>query len=158
MTDTVDGEAFSLDELLSFRLIRLTNSMNKIAAASTGEDFDLALSEWQVLACIGEAGHSSVMDIARRTRIDKGWISRASQALLGRGLIARRADPRDSRRAWLTLTEEGERLFARAVVISRARNATYAETLSPGERLLLNELLDKVQRRVDRLAEGEATP
>lgn len=150
MTSPSDSKFFSLDELLSFRLTHLTNSMNKIAAASIDEDFGLALSEWQVLASIGETGHSSVMEIARRTRIDKGWISRASQSLLKRSLIARRADPKDSRRAWLTLTEEGKLLFSRAAVISQARNATYIEELSPGEQLLLKELLDKVQRRVDR--------
>ena len=152
MTSPSDNQFFSLDELLSFRLTHLTNSMNKIAATSIDEDFGLVLSEWQVLASIGEIGHSSVMDIARRTRIDKGWISRASQSLLKRGLIARRADPQDSRRAWLTLTEEGKRLFNRAAVISQTRNATYIEELSPGEQLLLKELLDKVQRRVDRFA------
>lgn len=150
MTAPSDNPFFSLDELLSFRLTHLTNSMNKIAAVSIDEEFGLALSEWQVLASIGETGHSSVMGIARRTRIDKGWISRASQSLLKRGLIARKADPQDSRRAWLTLTEEGRLLFNRAAVTSQARNATYIEELSPGEQLLLTELLDKVQRRVDR--------
>src|SRR4029078_8375233 len=50
-------------------------------------------------------------EIARRTHVDKAWISRSVRDLEHKGLAARRADASDSRKTHAVLTVKGRALL-----------------------------------------------
>jgi DNA-binding MarR family transcriptional regulator len=61
-----------------------------------------------------------------------------------RGLLERRADPRDRRRRALHLTTEGRRLFERALELAMAHEQRVSAPLQPLERELLIGLLQRL--------------
>lgn len=72
---------------------------------------DLNLSQWRVLAAVGEAPGRTAREVVDVTPMDKGIVSRAVSTLIERGLMARTAKTKDRRQAALTLTADGERSY-----------------------------------------------
>jgi len=52
-----------------------------------------------------------VTDLARRLEVNAGAVTRQVQELEREGLVCRRADPKDARRSYLSLSAKGERVF-----------------------------------------------
>lgn len=60
-----------------------------------------------VLLAIHEAGSRSTGDIARDCAVSKPAVTRATSALVQRGLVLSIEDPKDRRRVMLNLTDSG---------------------------------------------------
>lgn len=71
----------------------------------------LNLSQWRVLAAVGEAPGRSANEVVAITPMDKGIVSRAVKSLIAQGLLARDVDGQDRRRASLRLTKDGAALY-----------------------------------------------
>lgn len=71
----------------------------------------LNLSQWRVLAAVGEAPGRSANEVVAITPMDKGIVSRAVKTLIAQGLLARVVDGQDRRRASLRLTNQGAALY-----------------------------------------------
>ena len=71
----------------------------------------LNLSQWRVLAAIAEVPGRSSAEVVQVTPMDKGIVSRATKALLDRGLLRRKASQTDGRLSHLFLTPDGQRLY-----------------------------------------------
>ena len=64
-------------------------------------------AQCQVLTELARVEQASVAELARRLKVDKGWVSRILAALEGEGLIAKRSGSDDSRLVFVSLTEAG---------------------------------------------------
>ena len=73
--------------------------------------FDLNLSQWRVLAAIAEVPGRTSVEVVQITPMDKGIVSRATKALLDRGLVHREASQSDGRISHLHLTDLGRKLY-----------------------------------------------
>ena len=64
-------------------------------------------AQCQVLTELARVEPTSVAALARRLRVDKGWVSRTLATLEGEGLIAKRSDSDDGRLVFVSLTGAG---------------------------------------------------
>ncbi len=152
-TGAPGADDFALEHFLPYRLSVLTNTISGAIARLYARRFGLTIPEWRVMAVLGRFGPLSANAVCRRTAMDKVRVSRAVARLVARGLVARRADPHDRRRAVLRLAAGGRATHDRIVPLARAREARLLDALSPDERATLDRLLAKLQARADELAD-----
>lgn len=98
--------------------------------------YGLNVDGWRILAIIGRYGPVSAKEVATRSSNDAFHVSRAIERLARKRLIRRNVDPRDRRRAQISLTAAG-----------RAAHKEIEQALSRLEEELVAGL-DGHQRRV----------
>jgi DNA-binding MarR family transcriptional regulator len=86
-------------------------------------DDELTLPETSVLARLDRGGPAAPSELARLERISPQSVGATIAALEARGLVARRPDPGDGRRAVISLTEAGSQML-------RHRRNTRTEALA----------------------------
>ncbi|OYW46157.1 MAG: MarR family transcriptional regulator [Sphingomonadales bacterium 32-68-7] len=72
----------------------------------------ISLNEFRMLMTIGGLGRTASHELAELTGVNVMSVSRAVATLERHGRIAVVRDTANRRRKWLSLTEEGERLYA----------------------------------------------
>jgi DNA-binding MarR family transcriptional regulator len=142
----------SLDQFLSWRLHRVSKLSDKATAEAYAAAFALPLGEARCLAAIGNAAPLSVNDLAAAANLDKGQASRAAQALVARGLVAKRASATDGRAVVLEPTDAGEALWLQVMDLIAQRNEDIFGGLSRAERSALAAMLDRVIARAQQAA------
>jgi DNA-binding MarR family transcriptional regulator len=103
-----------------------------------------------VLGRLDRDGPASISDLAACERIRPQSMAQTVHDLAADGLISRRPDPTDRRRAFIELTAAGRDLLQR----TRAGRETWLtealeRELDPGERTLLHEALALLRRIAD---------
>ena len=134
----------SLEQFLSWRLHRVSKLSDKATAEAYAAAFGLPLGEARCLAAIGNAAPLSVNELAAAANLDKGQASRAAQALVERGLVAKRGNATDGRAVVLEPTDAGEALWLQVMDLIAHRNEAIFGCLNREERLVLAQLLDRV--------------
>ena len=112
--------------VISERISRRTSRIVK-------EEAGLNLSQWRVMAAIGEVPGRTSVEVTTITPMDKGIVSRATKALLEQGLVRRKASQNDGRISYLFLTKKGQRVYNSLVpsvegILSRAESALSEES------------------------------
>jgi DNA-binding MarR family transcriptional regulator len=109
------------------------------------------LSHGTVLGRLDREGSRSVSDLAGAERVRPQSMAQTVADLEERGLVARRPDPGDRRRALVELTHEG-----RAALEADRRHREgwlaegIAEDLTPRERVVLTQALELLRRLTER--------
>ncbi|GIG40460.1 MarR family winged helix-turn-helix transcriptional regulator [Cellulomonas phragmiteti] len=136
--------------------------MRRARAASAGlarsVHPDLDASAYLLLATVARTPGTRTSDLADLLGVGRGTMSRQVTRLERLGLLARRADPHDSRSQPLVLTDEGERRLAHARTgrqeyMRRSLDAWRAEELTQ-----LADLLGRLNDDLVRHAERPADP
>jgi DNA-binding MarR family transcriptional regulator len=70
-------------------------------------------AESAALRAVADAGPVTFKGLAEHLALDQTTISRTANRLLEEGLVARETDPDDRRKAWLTITADGEEMLHR---------------------------------------------
>ena len=119
--------------MLSSRLMVLANLLKRGAILRYKRLTGLSSVEFGLVASLGRRPPMSVARLAEAVGQDKGQISRALANLLSRELIAKTANPRDSREVLISLTPAG--LVAHDAIVDGAqeRNRRLLEQLSEAE-------------------------
>jgi DNA-binding MarR family transcriptional regulator len=138
------GRQAGLDQYLTYRLHVLTKRSDRGIGEMYRHKLDISLPEARVIASVGAFGPFSIMDLARHTHLDKSQASRAAEALLRQGLLARSASEEDGRIVLIALTPEGRALYRKILPIARKWNDGLLACLSDSERQTFERLLDKV--------------
>jgi DNA-binding MarR family transcriptional regulator len=133
-----------LDRMLSYRLHLVNKLTDKSSADAYAEEFDLPVGQARCLAAIGRFAPLSVVDLAGKSNLDKAQASRASQALVERGLVAKRPSDSDARSVVLSLTPRGRKLWTAVMDLIVQRNNEIFGCLTPAERRELGRLLDRL--------------
>lgn len=133
-----------LEQFLIYRM----HVLNKLSDRGISERYqtklEITLPEARVIASVGSFGPFSIMDLAKHANLDKSQASRAAEALIKRGLIARAPSSEDGRVVLISLTQEGRALFRKVMPIARKWNADLFDCLDAAEREALGRALDKV--------------
>lgn len=145
------SEEFDLENLVTFRLSRLSDTLTRAASIAYGRDYGLNLAAWRTLAILNQHEPTTAQDISRRSRIDKGWISRSVAQLESRGLIVRVPNENDNRSVLLSLTEAGRRLVAQIAPLSKQRHDSVLSALNEAEQEKFLQALELIERQVDRM-------
>ncbi|MBO9601962.1 MAG: winged helix-turn-helix transcriptional regulator [Novosphingobium sp.] len=138
-------------------LLKLTNRLMAPFSTHLAHRYKISLNEFRLLMTIGALGTTASHEVADLTGVNVMSVSRAVSALERDGRIVVTTDPLNRRRKALTLTEEGERLYA----IMRPQTGKVADylfsELDSGEVAMLGRILDKLIATLEeRDAEGNS--
>lgn len=134
----------NIKELFSYRLNRLAFLSSTLAESINQDMFGLDKQGWRFIGLLGAFQPMSLKMLAKEANIDKSRASKAVASLSERGLIKRKGSDSDGRSIELSLSEEGEKLYATAFPIALRRNNEILEVLSADERAQFDQILDKL--------------
>jgi DNA-binding MarR family transcriptional regulator len=131
--------------MLSSRLMVLANLLKRGAILRYKRLAGLSSVEFGLVASLGRRPPMSVARLAEAVGQDKGQISRALAELVSRKLIAKSANPKDSREVLVSLTATGLAAHDAIVEGAQERNRRLLEQLSEAE-------FDALLRQIDQLS------
>jgi DNA-binding MarR family transcriptional regulator len=86
------------------------HSVRNFIRLLAAEQFEITVEQFHLLRHIRK-GHATVSELAQVKQISRPAISQSVDALVNKGLLARRPDARDRRNVQLELTGEGDNLL-----------------------------------------------
>ena len=126
------------------QMLKLTNRLMAPFSTHLAHRYKISLNEFRLLMTIGALGKTASHQLAELTGVNVMSVSRAVATLQRHGRIEVGRDPANRRRKWLTLTAEGERLYA----IMRPQSEKVAEylfsELEPAEIAQLETILTRL--------------
>ncbi len=93
------------------QLLKLTNRLMAPFSTHLAHRYKISLNEFRLLMTIGGLGRTASHELAELTGVNVMSVSRAVETLRRHGRVEVARDPRNRRRKWLTLTDEGQRLY-----------------------------------------------
>ena len=139
----------STADLLSTRLLRLSNSLGLYSGRRYRRDFDVTLPEWRVMSIIASRDRMTARDVSRVLVTDKAWVGMTVKALDKRGFLTRVSDTEDSRRILLSLTKQGREMHDAILTIARQRQRRLLAALPPDAARVFSDCLVRLQAEAD---------
>jgi DNA-binding MarR family transcriptional regulator len=144
-------DSLRLEQFLPYRLSVLSNVVSAAIAAAYRQRHELTISEWRVIAVLARYPGLSAREVAEKTRMDAVAVSRAVTRLLRARRVRRATAAEDRRRSVLSLSEQGTAVYREVVPFALEYENALLAALRPAERLMLDEILDKLTDRAQRL-------
>jgi DNA-binding MarR family transcriptional regulator len=145
----VRAAEFHLASFLPFRLVAVSEAVQRMFAASYEGSLHLTIPEIRAMSVIAEFGTLSPTAVGQHTWMDKVKVSRATQSLVAKGLLHQRQDPNDGRSRLLRLTRKGVATHARFVPLANRLEAKLFEGLSRADIVALSRALTKITTRLE---------
>ncbi len=148
--DFYRGDAYAIDESVGYLLKLVRNGLDRAIDAEMAEH-DLTGVQWGPLLMLHHGVGTTAGELARYACVDTGAVTRMLDRLEAKGLVERRASPKDRRVVELRLTREGERLckqipFGLARVGNHLLRGFTADEFEMLKRLL-RRMVDNIQPR-----------
>ena len=134
-----------LERFLPYRLSVLSNRVSQDISDLYSERFNLSITEWRVMAVLGQQSPLSANSVAERTAMDKVAVSRAVSGLLHKGFLNRATDTGDRRRSSLQLSINGYAVFDEIVPLALKLEQKIMASLAPAEQRQLLAILDRLE-------------
>jgi len=150
MSDTA-SQALSLAEFLPYQLSITSNAVSNRIAEVYRSEFGLKVTEWRVMAVLGDSGPLTQRSLTNLTLMDKVAVNRACKVLEARALISRKANTDDGRSHLLALTGAGWKVHDRIVPMARAMENRLLEPLDDAERQVFISLLRRLRDQSDEI-------
>ena len=100
-----------LADFLPYQLSVTSNAVSSLIAQRYRSRFGLKITEWRVMAVLGDAGEATQRELTEATKMDKVAVNRACKVLEERGLVTRAPNRADGRSHLLALTDEGRGIY-----------------------------------------------
>ena len=139
-----------LERYLPYRLSILSNRISALISETYSAKFALSITEWRIMAVLGEYPGVSADEVSLKTQIEKSILSRAISKLLQRKLLERAFDPTDKRRSMLRLTETGLSVYDELVPMSYDYEQELLTCFSDTERQQFSELIDRLYEHAEK--------
>ena len=133
----------AVDHLFGFQLSIAAAQARKVYQRHVGEPFELRTVEFTLLMVLLRNVRVSPKQLARALAMTAPAITVLIDKMAARGLVERRRSRTDGRALEVLLTAEGEALARATHARSLAMEDGLLQRLSPGERVMLRELLVK---------------
>jgi DNA-binding MarR family transcriptional regulator len=133
-----------LQGLIGFRLALADVEARQSFQRQVGGPLALRPVEFTILLLLLGNRDVTPKRLARTLRVSPPNVTVLVDRLVDRGLLQRQPSPTDGRATHLLLTAAGTELARRAQQLSRTMEDGLVRALSPGERVLLGELLHKL--------------
>jgi DNA-binding MarR family transcriptional regulator len=134
----------SLDDSVAYKITVIADlvarRVSQIAASVGG----LNLSQWRVLAAIGDEDGRTASQVVEMTPMDKGIVSRAVASLVSQGHLSRQASDQDGRVSHLYMTDSGRKTFTSILAEIERTGATAEMIVTNPDRAQLLEMLDTI--------------
>ena len=139
-----------LEQFIPYRLSILTNIISSSLSDTYKGKFQLSITEWRILAVLGEYPGVSADEVSTKTQMEKSSLSRAIAKLIRRKLIQREFSQIDQRRSILTLTESGLSIYNKVVPLAVEFERQLLKCFSGSEYEQFSKLLERLFQHVGR--------
>lgn len=140
--------SLKLEQYLPYRFNQLADQISNSLTSVYSSEFGVSLSEWRILALLGQQDSMISTDISQRTKMDKAKVSRAVQKLDTEGYLVRQRDELDHRVSHLSLTPAGIELYNAIIPKALEWEGSMVEGLSSDEIDQLHLLLNKLDQQL----------
>lgn len=137
-----------LEDFLPYKLSVLSNRISQAIAQQYAERFDLSITQWRVVAILGQFDGISASEVAEKTVMDKVAVSRAVTTLLNRALLVREFDADDRRRSRLSLSKSGRALHAQIAPLALNYEQNLLASFSGEQRELAEHMIRQLSDAV----------
>lgn len=127
--------------------------LNQAAEASSAgfqtyyrQRYGMLRTEWRVLFHLGRYGGMTAKEICARASMHKTKVSRAVLALETKRYLLRTPQPQDRRHETLSLTRQGQVVYADLVHAAEAYDASLSAHFTAQEREVLHRCLEKIAK------------
>jgi len=127
-----------------FKIAFLTNHFRDPTNRRLESRHGLTRPEFTILFCLAQQDEISAIDVADITQVPANTLSRGVSMLEQKKLITRTGDPVDRRRALLSLTRKGARMYELILADLKEANDEMIAALSKEEQRQLDRLLTKM--------------
>lgn len=142
----------TVDDLLNYRLSCLLASSGAMVTRLCEGRYGITRREWRLIALLAAHGAMSPSELAQRAHLERARTSRHITELVARGLIGRRTDAEDRRRAEVELTPDGRRVHDGLFPQSVAFHRQVLAVLSSSELASFDAALAKLTDAAERIA------
>ncbi|MDE2119084.1 MAG: MarR family transcriptional regulator [Betaproteobacteria bacterium] len=136
----------SLGHVLGYQLARASIHTRAAFHGAIGEPLQLRPVEFTILQLLRHNLRATQKQLGRALAITAPGMTVLLDRMEARGLIRRERNAQDKRSVFVLLTADGERLAAASLQASQDMETELLRALSPAERMMLFELLDRVAR------------
>jgi DNA-binding MarR family transcriptional regulator len=148
-----DRTAATLDEISAFityvsRLATSDSVRRRVAGAA---ERLVTPAESAALRAVADAGPVTFKGLAEHLELDQTTISRTANRLLEVGLVTRETDPVDRRKAWLSITAEGDEMLHRLQHVATQWYEVAISQWTPAEQRALGDALARFREDLQRL-------
>lgn len=133
-----------LEKFLPYKLSYLANLISDDLSKLYTDRYEIAHTEWRIMAVLGVSSGVSASHVAEKTAMDKVAVSRAINNMIKNGLIERQFSAEDKRRSELMLSEEGQNVYRKIVPLVLQYEDDIMGTLSENERRELTKIFAKL--------------
>lgn len=153
--ESAAAEDDKLDLRLWLRLISCTSMIENTVRRRLRREFGITLPVFDVLAQLDRAPRGlSMSGLSARLMVTNGNVTGLVDRLITRGLVARRADPKDQRVQVVRLTRKGRALFGRMTPAHHAWIGEMMGGLKTGELKRLYASLRRLKASVRSALDG----
>lgn len=138
-----------LERYLPYRLSILSNRISALISEIYSDKFALSITEWRIMAVLGEYPDVSADEVSLKTQIEKSILSRAINKLVQRKLLQREFDPLDRRRSMLRLTATGLSVYDEVVPVSYDYEKAMVSCFTDAEREQFSEFIDRLYQHAE---------
>ena len=138
-----------LESYLPYRLSILSNRISALISEIYSDKFALSITEWRIMAVLGEYPDVSADEVSLKTQIEKSILSRAINKLVQRKLLQREFDPLDRRRSMLRLTATGLSVYDEVVPVSYDYEKALVSCFTDAEREQFSEFIDRLYQHAE---------
>jgi DNA-binding MarR family transcriptional regulator len=151
MVNRLDQPAV-LDDLLLYRLARLTATAGSMVIRLCEGGFGITRREWRVLALLARNPGLMSSQLAERAQLDRARTSRAITSLVAKQLAIRQAGQADRRQARLAVTPQGQALYDELFPLICGIHHELLSVLDARQVEAMDESLRRLQSRAESLA------
>ena len=150
----MSSDPFRLADFLPYQLSVASNAVSNRIARAYHDAFGLKVTEWRVMAMLGDAGLGDAdgltqRELTEKTLMDKVAVNRACKVLEARGFAVRLPNEKDGRSHHLALTDEGRDVHAKIVPMAREIEDKLLAPMSEEQQQIFRDLLDQVRKQAD---------
>ncbi|MFM7444375.1 MAG: MarR family winged helix-turn-helix transcriptional regulator [Tabrizicola sp.] len=145
MTDQSD--AFDLEDFLPYLLNQAAEATSHDFQAIYRDRYGFTRTQWRVMANLGKFGAMTARDICAISHIEKTKVSRAVAALEEAAMLSRTPSETDRRAEVLSLTPNGQSVFAELGQLAIGFDQRLRKTLGAEEARALTAILKRLASR-----------
>lgn len=146
----VKSTLLTLENFLPYVMNRIAENISSELSVIYRDDYNLTVAQWRVIANLAQHETLLAQDIVKFTDMEKTMISRAVNALVGRGIVVGEQAEGDNRAKNLRLTAQGIALYQAIVPDVLAWEEDLLSCLGKAEQKDLFSALEKLKKKLDK--------
>jgi DNA-binding MarR family transcriptional regulator len=155
-TRTAAPSDFLLEDFLPYRLWVASEVVSRTFAQLYERRFGISISEWRVLATLGDGRTETTQRVIERSHLDRVRVSRALIRLADKGLVDRCPQLGDQRAHVLQLSRRGLSVYGEIAAQAHRLQTELVASLNTEERASFRSLIERIERAAETLGQDYA--